>query len=499
MELGPKEKDIEISCTDKIEEFKKYMDNNPRSILSSGFGNGKSYFLRKFMKSTGDEYIYIPIYPVNYQVADNKDIFEYIKRDILVELLSCSEERIYNGENFNKLLLLQFYLMNKPGEAIENFAEILPQINIGYKGICSLAINPGKVAKSIRKLHDDYKEYAEKFKKNEKKLDDFISSFNDERGGIYEFDPISQLICEIIDGLRKEHNKKIVLIIEDLDRIDPAHLFRILNIFSAHFDGSFSKEEGSNKFRFDKVLLVCDYDNIEKIYRHFYGSETCFKGYISKFSVTQPYRYSLRNEYVNYVVSLLDPDISKFALLSTVVAELIIANKGVSESSLREIRNKVDQEYFIKDRKIELSDGYFISSKNPLSKLLDILRRFDCSFEDLYKQKSALIDKNNIGKYKFELMDMVGVCWFMLELEQIKDRIALRYNGTNEVIVSIRDIDRFKPQYRMTWKIECFDGHIKTANVGSNMAHIDNEIEELYRTIPSIAQYLKQELMNNYK
>ena len=32
--------------------------------------------------------------------------------------------------------------------------------------------------------------------------------------------------------------KKPVLIIEDLDRLDPKHLFRILNVVSAHIDDS---------------------------------------------------------------------------------------------------------------------------------------------------------------------------------------------------------------------------------------------------------------------
>lgn len=31
------------------------------------------------MKDYSEEYLFIPIYPVNYQVMDNKDIFELIK------------------------------------------------------------------------------------------------------------------------------------------------------------------------------------------------------------------------------------------------------------------------------------------------------------------------------------------------------------------------------------------------------------------------------------
>jgi len=226
--------EVVISCDERIAEFKEYVDSNQRCILSAGFGDGKSYFLNKYMDSTQDEYIYIPIYPVNYQVAENKDIFEYIKRDILIEQLAHGEEYIDN-ENFNKLLLLQFYMMNKPGEIIENLIDVLPSVDIGH-----IRIEPGKVVKSIKKLRSDFTAYAKPFENDEKKSDDFVNSFSNVKGGIYEFDPVSQLICAINNKLRRKLSKKIVLIIEDLDRIDPAHIFRILNIFSAHFDGNFS-------------------------------------------------------------------------------------------------------------------------------------------------------------------------------------------------------------------------------------------------------------------
>ena len=65
-------------------------------------------------------------------------------------------------------------------------------------------------------------------------------------------------------------HKKVVLIVEDLDRIDPAHLFRILNIFSAHIDYCYKnavipdRSIVGNKFGFDNIVLVCDFSNIKK-------------------------------------------------------------------------------------------------------------------------------------------------------------------------------------------------------------------------------------------
>lgn len=37
-----------IPIDSQLENFKQYLDNNRRCILSSRFGNGKSYFLSNF-------------------------------------------------------------------------------------------------------------------------------------------------------------------------------------------------------------------------------------------------------------------------------------------------------------------------------------------------------------------------------------------------------------------------------------------------------------------
>ncbi len=64
-----------------------------------------------------------------------------------------------------------------------------------------------------------------------------------------------------------------------MDRIDPEHIFRIFNVFSAQFD--LDKDE--NKFGFDKIILVCDLDNIRNIFANKYGQNVDFSGYIDKF------------------------------------------------------------------------------------------------------------------------------------------------------------------------------------------------------------------------
>ena len=73
--------------------------------------------------------------------------------------------------------------------------------------------------------------------------------------------------------------KRKVLIIDDLDRMDPDHIFRIMNVFAAQFD---HERFGYNKFAFDKVIIVCDLDNLRNLFAHKYGSNVDFSGYIDK-------------------------------------------------------------------------------------------------------------------------------------------------------------------------------------------------------------------------
>ena len=73
----------------KLDDFKNHLENADRMILSAKFGDGKSFFLQKIREDRErfSEYEFITIYPVNYVVVQNEDIFEYIKRDILIQLV----------------------------------------------------------------------------------------------------------------------------------------------------------------------------------------------------------------------------------------------------------------------------------------------------------------------------------------------------------------------------------------------------------------------------
>jgi predicted NACHT family NTPase len=60
------------------------LEDNHRIIFSAKFGAGKTYFLKKFFQKYSDDYEPIFLYPVNYQVSANEDIFELVEVSLKV-------------------------------------------------------------------------------------------------------------------------------------------------------------------------------------------------------------------------------------------------------------------------------------------------------------------------------------------------------------------------------------------------------------------------------
>src|SRR5690606_11083880 len=94
-----------------------------------------------------------------------------------------------------------------------------------------------------------FDEFYEGLKNNEyDTIKAYLESFENGKGA-KEFDAISALISEILTRIKAD-TKQNILIIDDLDRIDPEHIFRIFNLLSAHRDYQTSK----HKFGFDNVI-----------------------------------------------------------------------------------------------------------------------------------------------------------------------------------------------------------------------------------------------------
>ena len=412
--------DVEPICR----QFKQYLEIDNRCILSAKFGDGKSYFLSKFTQMYSKEYLFITIYPVNYQVMGNGEIFELIKRDILLRLLSEITIK-YSDIEFTKSFQAAYYLSQNYEEILGNLIQIIPQFNL-----CGLEIDLGNISKGLKSIISGYKEWEKKIKETDKeKADKFIKAFDLQKGSIYEFDAISQLIYNIISDYKKSSGKEVVLIIEDLDRIDPAHIFRILNVFSAHFDNQLYGE--NNKYKFDKILTVCDYNNIKNIYHHVYGEKTDFIGYISKFSNREPFYYSIYEQLKEYILNnLLDKRLLKYKDICNVLCDNIIRslNKRTDSYNLRIAKQRlIRAKEAIINKNIKLDKGlkdYCINSSNTLAYLVAITKSFNID------------EKNMLNNNQFnEIIDLIGTSWLLLSLFEPMNFLEVYTQPTGTAII----------------------------------------------------------------
>lgn len=373
-----------------IVDFSKHLNANPRIILSSKFGDGKSFFLQKMKEEQGlkNKYEFLTIYPVNYQVVGNQDIFELIKRDILFQLM-------LHGMISNSVILKEseafswFVYMN--GKSL--VSDLLPYI-------AELGLEPEESATVLSamkglKLFKSVKEKFEKFKIDQLQTDDErIEAFlkrTDSRF-IYECDVITQIIQKAINDFQRRTHKRVVLIVEDLDRIDPAHLFRILNVLSAHIDYSykcFVKPDKSligNKFGLDNIVLVIDFNNLKRIYKHFYGEYTDFNGYISKFLSSVPFVYSLEKQKCEYVVDKL----VELTELGADIIKLLFPESLLQSKTIREIVQSFDITKSIVRQPIVRINRDIILLNTSFVRVMAILRRLKYTDGEIKEKFLAL-------------------------------------------------------------------------------------------------------------
>lgn len=261
---------MKIDITSETERFKNHLDlpDNNQMIFSGIFGIGKTYFLKEFFKSNSDKFEMFLLSPVNYSISNNDDIIDYIKYDIAFELLSKNIN--YEKTDLSKILTAQFYLK-------DNF---LDTMSLLAKGGSKIGKTFSEIYENLKEITNNIKEHNSESKIDEKKeLIDFLKELTTKEHSIYEENRITELISGLVEKL-KENNKEIVLVIDDLDRLDPEHIFRILNVFACHFDLNNFNE---NKFGFHKIILVCDIENIRNLFHSKYGLEVDFSGYIDKF------------------------------------------------------------------------------------------------------------------------------------------------------------------------------------------------------------------------
>lgn len=312
------EEEFKIPIEELFPKFKEHLaiKNNSRILFSGKFGIGKTYFLKEFFKAI-QEYEVFHFSPVNYQINSNEDIAEFLKYDILVELNKKNKD-IFQKNDYNRLIDLQrlFFIWSK-----NNFTEI-------FKTGLSYIPRLGRPLKEIVGLVENFYTFKQKVEAGEKGfVEDFLKRIKGK--DITETDYLSELLREKIQ--KQKNEKQSILILDDLERIDPEHIFRILNIFSAHFD--LENRELPNKFGFDKIILVADVQNLKNIFHHKYGEQTDFNGYFDKFFTVEIFQF--KNEEI--IEKATDDIISHFQIEDKKDLKEVLSRHGFLRIFIKDI------------------------------------------------------------------------------------------------------------------------------------------------------------------
>lgn len=280
MEQAP----ILITTQYEAERFETFLalPDNHRILFSGKYGSGKTYFLHEFFTTRKkDEYETFHLFPTNYAIAKNEDVVKLLHFDILYELLA-------------KGYLAPSEKMFSTKETMASFVQSnLPKI---IKDVIS---HCGKIGKKLSDVFDTYTQWAAKYEAFDKGINQ--NAEDKARDAFYNLmnEVEYNATTELIEMVNSSIDKQKVLIVDDLDRIDPEHIFRLLNLFSAQTSNYFSAHwptgQDENRYGFDKIIFVCDIDNIRNIFRAKYGDGVDFAGYIDKFYSIAPFFFNNNN------------------------------------------------------------------------------------------------------------------------------------------------------------------------------------------------------------
>lgn len=446
-----------IDIKEKIKDFAQYLATTDRIILSAKFGDGKTYLLNQLRSNEelSKDYKFFTIYPVNYSVAKNEDIFEYIKRDIIVQL---DKEGLLDKVDLNAVL-----------DSLFNFEDIKALVSF----LLSFVPGGSFYDKVFQKFCDKKKEYDGKKHTKEK----YLASFSQIKGSIYENDGYTSLIKNTIEWMKEDHvmngsewkKKKAVLIIEDLDRLDPKHLFRILNVLSAHIDDTTTPDVVTNKFSFDNIVLVMDYETTERIFQHFYGKEACYEGYMSKFLSREPFRYSIRP----YIAVPLELDLSKKLGVPHVFVTFSKLRIRISELSIRELKKLTmfDTQDRIRSDFFEYKHMKF-STSLPLFHLILYMVECGMSVDEIVEDLITQITHTSKGELRTMCQEYMRLTYPLYAIMKKREFTEFSF-GTDKYSISVKYENDIITDISVSPAVSC---------VSSSLVKIDGlDIEETVR------------------
>ena len=176
---------MEISIKNESQRFLQFLEeeNNTNIIFSGIYGIGKSYFINDFFNHQhSKEYIPIILTPVNYSVANNEDIFEYIKADILLQLLEKVPCDLKNCQ-ISTSEATYYYIKRNLVSIIGNILSTAEKVSFKTDIIHQLL----ELKKNIKKFQE------ENSLSEDKEIESFMNQLSYKQGSIYESNIITQI------------------------------------------------------------------------------------------------------------------------------------------------------------------------------------------------------------------------------------------------------------------------------------------------------------------
>lgn len=349
------------------------IDKNRRIFFSGKFGIGKTFFLQKFFEEHNDKYDTYHLFPVRYQIASNENIVELLKYDILVELLK-KYPAAFQGNEAKRLswwntLFVSFF---KERASINGFLRYAIESGEDVLGLSpdpffQLLGKLGRPLKDLLVIDKKFQDFKKKYLASDRQVVEKFIKEAEQSADMVSTDYLSHLLRTKIAELKAE--KKSVLILDDFDRIDPEHIFRILNVLSTHME-----DDEGNRFGFDHIIIVGDIRNLKSVFHHKYGVQTEFWGYFDKFFTVQPFPFDNGKaiaERISYLIQRIKYEdlglkdaLGQSGIVKSLLEEVFGRAFAIGAMNLRQLYKPVNHSFPEVQKGVYHQDPFFSDQRN---------------------------------------------------------------------------------------------------------------------------------------
>lgn len=356
-------------------------DWNKYIVFSSAFGTGKTTFLKEIFRKREADYKMIRISPIRYHVSADKDIINLIKYDLLWEILKTEPNGAKDLLETIEPSPTAYSILTK---LLSEKPQLLP-IAFATAFLTmwqETAIVAAEIPSILNPLYEAYRDKKTLVtdELEQKQLSEFVNLV--EKDSVLQIGIADQIIHRWAVRVKSE-KKKPVIVIDDIDRLYPKEIFRILNTISAAID---TRPDEGFLHDFSKIILVCDLDNIRAVYAHQFGIHADFQGYIDKLVSHEPFRFDNRSAIKTWLNAALKKAYEPESIMIEFLEKVI--NFYVSHDHLR-LRSLVN----IREEEIQL----------VLNELRKRVLKRDNLFLDayvilryLFKDEQIMLDKTKL-------------------------------------------------------------------------------------------------------